>query len=99
LHGPDFAEGTEGFTSAVVLEAWSDAPLHIASFIADGAETDFDFDTDLQAASATYNVWENASGVISEKTTAITKLTTGVDYDVAPADGTYIYIIYQLAGF
>ena len=95
LWGTSFSAAVEGFLSAQILEAWSNYPLRVAAFVADGTVVDFSFPTGTPAIQTTgIKVWKN--GV--EVTTGITKTTSKVTFTTAPTTGDTIVVLREVAG-
>lgn len=95
LWGTSFSLVTNGFLSTQIVEAWSNYPLRISSFVADGTEDEFLFPTNAQAIQTTgIKVWKNETPV----TTGLTLATTGVTFSVAPTAADSIVILRETAG-
>jgi hypothetical protein len=100
IWGDALDETNDGATSAAVISGYTDYPPNIAAFVADGVETEFTFPATEQAVNATdISVFGAAAGSanLAEITTGITKATTGVTWDAAPAADYEIVIVYQMA--
>lgn len=98
LWGDAIDETADGATTATVISGFTSYPPNIAAFVGDNAETAFTFPADEQAVNATdITVFGAAAGSanLTEVTTGITKATTGVTWDTAPASGYEIVIVYQ----
>ena len=95
LWGVAFTKAIEGYLSTQIVEAWSNYPLRIAAFVADGTAVDFSFPVNSPAVStAGIKVFENDVEVI----TGITKTTTKVTYTTAPTATHRIVILREVAG-
>jgi hypothetical protein len=95
LWGEAFANATEGYLSAQIVEAWSNYPLRLSSFVADGTAVDFSFPADWPAIQTTgIKVWKN--GVIVSA--GITLSTTKVTFAVAPTLADRIDVIREISG-
>ncbi|MCX6057740.1 MAG: hypothetical protein NTW69_06285 [Chloroflexi bacterium] len=95
LWGPSFANGTEGFLVAQILEAWSNNPYRVAGFKGTGAAVDFNFPTDYPAVQTSgIKVYKNGTVVSS----GITLATTKVTFAVAPLITDEITILREVAG-
>jgi hypothetical protein len=95
LWGPAFTMATEGYLSTQFIEIWSNYPIRIASFVADGTAVDFTFPVNFPAVStAGIKVYVNDV----EVTTGITKATTKVTFAVAPTATNRVDIIREVAG-
>ena len=95
LWGVSFAAGTEGYTSAQVLETWSNYPIRLASFLAEAATVDFAFPT------ATPAVQTTGIKVFVDGVAVTTGLTLGVDkvtFTSAPGAGKRVDILREIAG-
>jgi hypothetical protein len=88
-----FTNTTEGFLSAQVIEAWSNNPLRVTTFLGDGVEDEFLFPTDFPVVDvASVKVYVN--GVIATPTVTTTKIT----FSSAPADEARIFVLRDYAG-
>jgi hypothetical protein len=95
LWGTAFAVGTEGFTSAQILELWSNYPLRISGFVADGNAVDFSFPAATPAVQTTgIKVWKNDVLVSGGLTLATTKVTFGS----APTSLDRVVVLREVAG-
>jgi len=95
LWGVSFANATEGFLSGQVIEAWSNYPIRIASFLGDNTVVEFLFPVDTPAIQTTgIKVFVDDVAV----TTGLTLATTKVTFTAAPALGARIDIIREVAG-
>ncbi len=95
LWGVSFSNSVEGFLEAQVLEAWSNYPLRICSFLGDGTATEFSFPVNYPAvATDGIKVWKN--GV--EVTSGLTKTVTGITFTTAPANNDVIVVLREVAG-
>jgi hypothetical protein len=95
LWGTAFANATEGYLSAQIIEAWSNYPMRMASFVADGTAVDFSFPADWPAVQTTgIKVWKNDVLVSS----GITLSTTKVTFAVAPTLADRIDTIREITG-
>jgi len=94
LWGVPFANATEGFLQGQFLEAWSNYPLRICSFLGNNSAVEFTFPANFPAISTDgIKVWvDNA-----EVTTGITKAVTGVTFGTAPAAGKVIIVLREVA--
>jgi hypothetical protein len=95
LWGADFSTAVEGYLSAQVVEAWSNYPLRLASFLADGTAVDFIFPVNTPAV-ATAGIVIFVDGTLT--TAGITKTITKVTFTVAPTLGQRIDILREVAG-
>jgi hypothetical protein len=93
--GIAFASGTEGYTSAEMVEAMTEGQPMLVAFTADTAQVDFLFHADRPAVSAAKIHVITKDGVVV--TTGITKSTTKVAFDSAPGLGKVIVIWYETA--
>ncbi len=95
LWGTAFATGVEGFLQAQILEFWSNYPLRIAAFVADGTVVDFSFPTNSPAVQTTgIVVWDNDTIVA----TGLTKTIAKVTFATAPAATHRIVTLREVAG-
>ncbi len=95
LWGPSFSMLTEGFLSAQVVEGWSNYPVRIAAFLADGVEDVFTFPTEFPAVqTAGINVY--VDDVLT--TVGITKATSGVTFASVPTASKRIVTIREITG-
>jgi len=95
LWGAPFSSAVEGYLSGQILESWSNYPLRLASFLADGTAVDFSFPVNWPAVQTTgIKVWRN--GV--EVTAGLTKLATKVTFTTAPTASDRIDILREIAG-
>jgi len=95
LWGVGFLNAVEGYLSGQVIEAWSNYPMRVAAFVADGTAVDFSFPVNTPAVQTTgIKVFENDV----EVTTGITKTTTKVTYTTAPTATHRIVILREVAG-
>lgn len=95
LWGVSFANATEGYLSGQVIEAWSNYPIRIASFLGDNTEDEFLFPVDTPAV-ATGGIKVFVDGVAV--TTNITLATTKVTFATAPAASARIDILREIVG-
>lgn len=99
IWGSSFASGTEGFTSAEILEFMTEDIPHVAAWQGDGSETEFTFDTDRQATSTDkiHAVYSIASDGTATDESGETLAVTGITFGVAPTNGDYIVCFYEYA--
>lgn len=99
VYGAAISIANDGATSGTDADGYTSYPLNMVAFVADGIEDEFTFPLLEQAADTTnITVFLAAAGSenLTEVTTGITKATTGVTWDAAPADGSEIIIVYQM---
>ena len=95
LWGVSFSNATEGYLSGQVVEAWSNYPLRIASFLGDNVVVEFLFPVDTPAIQTTgIKVFVDGVAV----TVGLTLATTKVTFTAAPAVGARIDILREVAG-
>ena len=95
LWGAAFSNAVEGYLSGQVIEDWSNYPLRLASFLADGTAVDFSFPANWPAVqTAGIRVFRNGSEVL----TGLTKLTGKVTFTSAPTTGDRLDILREIAG-
>lgn len=94
LWGTAFSDATEGATSMQVVRGTAVGKPKIVYAVGDGVEDEFLFPADKQATS-TAKITVYVDGV--EKTTNITKATTGITFSASyePADGALIVVFYE----
>lgn len=98
LWGPDIVDDASQATESAVQSLFSEGELGIAAFIADGVEDQFLFPTDAPAFDVNKIAVYTASGsTVTPVTVDITKATTGVTFDYAPANLTEVILFYQKA--
>lgn len=89
----NFTEATDGFLAGQIIEAWSNNPLRITSFLADGIEDVFTFPANYPTVNtASIKVYVDGA------TAAVTAATTGVTFAVAPAANKRIVVLRDYAG-
>lgn len=93
LWGVSFANATEGYLSGQVIEAWSNYPLRIASFLGDNTEDEFLFPVDTPAVQ-TSGIKVFVDGVAV--TTNITLATTKVTFATPPASLARVVILREV---
>lgn len=92
----EFEEATEGFINAQVIEAWSNNPLRITSFLGDNATTEFLFPLNFPTVNvASIRVY--VDGVLIDPAD-YTPATDGITFDVAPAANKRIVVLRDYAG-
>lgn len=96
LWGTAFALLTQGYLSTQVVEAWSNYPLRLTSFLGDGVEDEFSFPADSPSVNATPIVMVN--GVKKTVTTHYTATTGKITFVAAPADDAVICVLREVAG-
>ena len=95
IWGTAFSNATEGYTSGQVIEAWSNYPLRLASFVADGIAVDFSFPAGTPAVQTDgIVVWKNDTLVSA----GITKVTTKVTFTSAPTAADRIVTLREITG-
>jgi hypothetical protein len=95
LWGTAFSNAIEGFLSGQVIEAWSNYPIRIAAFVADGTAVDFSFPADWPAVQTTgIKVYKNRVLVSTGITLAVGKVT----FATAPTSLDEIITIREVAG-
>lgn len=98
LWGEVMTDEADGTLHAGWIEGFSSNPAMVTAWLADGVETDFDFEASHLATDTSYSVFRaNASGVITPITSGLTKLTTGLDFDYAVPVGHLLMAIHQFA--
>jgi hypothetical protein len=95
LWGAPFTNANEGYLSTQIVEAWTNYPLRLASFVADGTAVDFSFPVATPAIS-TAGIAVFVDGVLT--TAGITKTTTKVTWATAPLVGKHVDILREVAG-
>jgi hypothetical protein len=88
-----FENAVDGFLSGQIIEAWSNNPLRITSFLADGIADVFTFPISYPTVNVT-SVKVYVDGV----TAAVTAATTDVTFAVAPAANKRIVVFRDYAG-
>ena len=95
LWGTAFSVSADGFTSAQMIEGWSNYPQKIVAFLGDGTEKDFSFPASHQAVQ-TSGVAVIVDGV--DQTSTVTVGTDKVTFASAPSAGARIVVLYEYAG-
>jgi hypothetical protein len=96
IWGQTLTENTDGALKMHGLDHITWNRLNVVAWLADGAETTFLFPTDKPATSdyaTTFELWDYNAG--TEVTAGITKSTTGVVYDSAPAASKLLIALYE----
>lgn len=87
-----FADGTEGYTDAQLLEGMHKYKPKIVAFLASTATTTFTLPTDAACAdTAKMNVWVDGVAQAAD----ITKSTTDVQFTTAPGNNKRVVIFYE----
>jgi hypothetical protein len=95
--GEPFNLDDDGTESAGVVKGFAPTyPPRITTWIADGVEDTFAFDTAQQPPDTTYTVYQAVAGVVTEVTSGITKSTTQIVFAAAPADGRKILVPHMI---
>ena len=97
LWGTQFTMLAEGFLSAQILEAWTNNPVIVTSFVGDNTEDEFLFPTDNPSVNTTSTV-VFVDGVKKTLTTDYTVTTTKVTFVAAPETGANICILREVSG-
>ncbi len=95
LWGSTFTKDVDGFTSTQIVEAWSNYPVRVASFLADGVEDEFLFPVNSPAIS-TNGISVFVDDVLT--TVDVTKALSKVTFSSAPTTGKRICIVREVAG-
>jgi len=100
LWGIAFTAGTEGFTTAEIVEYMSEGIPHVAAWLGNAVATNFGFDSARLATSSdkVNKVTTCATdGTVTDVTGTVTKSVNGVVFAVAPADGVIVSCFYEYA--
>ncbi len=97
LWGTAFSALVEGFSSAQFVEAWTNNPLRIATWLADGIVDDFNFPTAAPAVS-TDGILVFVNGVKKTLTTHYTCTTAGVSFVAVPSANDLVVVLREVAG-
>lgn len=96
LWGTALSIADNGYESTQVLEAWSNYPLKISAFVADGTAVDFPFPANAKAVQTTgIVVYKNDVKVTTGLTLAVDKVT----FSSAPTAGDRIVILREVAKY
>jgi hypothetical protein len=95
LWGEVMTDAADGTAHAGWIEAFSANPAMVTAWKADGAETEFLFESSHNATDALYSVFWAVGGVVSQITANITKATTGVTFDYPPDANVIVMVIHQ----
>jgi hypothetical protein len=74
----------DGTAHAGWQEAFSNDPMIVTAWKADGVEVEFPFEADHQAQDTTFDVFWAVAGVVSQITANVTKATSSIEFDYAP---------------
>ncbi len=96
LWGTSFSLLTQGYQATQVVEAWSNYPLRLTSFLGDGVEDEFSFSADNPSVNAIPIVIVN--GVKKTITTDYTATTGKVTFVAPPADDAVICVLREVVG-
>jgi hypothetical protein len=98
LWGTEFSVLVEGFVSAQLLEAWTNNPIILTTFIGDNTEDEFSFPVEKPSVNATPVVF--VDGVKQTITTAYTATTTKITFQSGhiPGAGAVICVLRETAG-
>ncbi len=88
---------SSGAQDAMIFSLYSARPPRLLAFLGDGSEDEFIFPSGVVASSTNYSVYKRTGSTVSEVTTGITKNTTKVTFDTAPANGDVIYVWLTIA--
>lgn len=94
--GQTVSEANDGATQVMGYDHITSDRFNIYAWLADGTEDVFLLPTDKPSLSNfadTMSIWNFTTG--TEITAGVTKSTTGIDFLVAPADGTLIVVLYE----
>ena len=95
LWGPSFSNAVDGYLSGQVIEAWSNYPVRVAAFVADGTAVDFSFPVNTPAVQTSgIKVFRNDIEVTSGVTKALNKIT----FTTAPTAADRIVTLREVAG-
>jgi len=96
LWGEALTVAADGTESAGVVSGFALYPPRITTWIADGVEDTFSFNTGEEAYDVNYQVFKATAGVVTEVVSAITKATDTLTFDVAPASGVKIMVFHTI---
>lgn len=95
--GFDLSSVNDGATEAGIIDGFALYRPRLTTFLADGLEDTFVFDTDQQPTDNLYKVYQGVGGVVTEVTAGITKSTTDVVFNYPPDDNVVIMVPHMIA--